>query len=101
MDTPSRGRSAPDMTVPHTQYSTGFVEQWFTAPEASSNWPQAALHTQWPGVSGNLLLQITTQPVWLILPVLKSEAFWLMMIPRPGAGVTRYSMRSTRQLIQV
>ncbi|OQU97690.1 hypothetical protein CLAIMM_03583 [Cladophialophora immunda] len=49
MDTPSRGRSAPDFREHHTTYSTGFVEQWFTSPSPSSQWPQAALHTQWPG----------------------------------------------------
>ncbi|OAP58281.1 hypothetical protein AYL99_07371 [Fonsecaea erecta] len=50
VDTPSRGRSAPDLAQHHTTYSTGFVEQWFTAPSSSSSsWPQAALHTQWPG----------------------------------------------------
>ncbi|KIY00453.1 uncharacterized protein Z520_04138 [Fonsecaea multimorphosa CBS 102226] len=51
VDTPSRGRSAPDLAQHHTTYSTGFVEQWFTATAsmASSTWPQAKLHTQWPG----------------------------------------------------
>src|SRR2546430_1729387 len=50
MDQPGRGRSAlrPDYgdTV---QRPTSWVQQQFTAPERSKLWPQATLHTQWPG----------------------------------------------------
>jgi pimeloyl-ACP methyl ester carboxylesterase len=50
MDQPGRGRSAlrPDYgdTV---QRPTSWVQQQFTAPERSKLWPQARLHTQWPG----------------------------------------------------
>ena len=50
MDQPGRGRSAlrPDYgdTV---QRPTSWVQQQFTAPERSKLWPQAKLHTQWPG----------------------------------------------------
>jgi len=51
VDQPARGRSAwrssvngPLQTVP-----VGTVELRFTAPERFKKWPQAALHTQWPG----------------------------------------------------
>ncbi len=50
VDQPGRGRSAlrPDYgdTV---QRPTSWVQQQFTAPERSKLWPQAKLHTQWPG----------------------------------------------------
>jgi pimeloyl-ACP methyl ester carboxylesterase len=50
VDQPGRGRSAlrPDYgdTV---QRPTSWVQQQFTAPERSNLWPQARLHTQWPG----------------------------------------------------
>ncbi|HMI96439.1 MAG TPA: alpha/beta hydrolase [Micropepsaceae bacterium] len=50
VDQPGRGRSAlrPDYgdTV---QRPTSWVQQQFTAPERSKLWPQARLHTQWPG----------------------------------------------------
>lgn len=31
-------------------YSAEIIEQRFTAPEKFMLWPQASLHTQWPGV---------------------------------------------------
>jgi len=34
-----------------TTYSAEIIEQRFTAPADFNLWPQAALHTQWPGVS--------------------------------------------------
>ena len=50
VDQPGRGRSAlrPDYgdTI---QRPTSWVQQQFTAPERSKLWPQARLHTQWPG----------------------------------------------------
>src|SRR5437588_7408865 len=50
VDQPGRGRSAlrPDYgdTI---QRPTSWVQQQFTAPERSKLWPQATLHTQWPG----------------------------------------------------
>src|SRR3954467_8346852 len=51
VDQPARGRSpwrssvnGPLQTVP-----VGTVELRFTAPEKFDAWPQAKLHTQWPG----------------------------------------------------
>ncbi|KIX99877.1 uncharacterized protein Z520_04513 [Fonsecaea multimorphosa CBS 102226] len=49
IDTASRGRSAPALEHKHIQYPTGFVEDQFTAPKHAAKWPQAKLHTQWPG----------------------------------------------------
>ncbi len=49
-DQPSRARSAhqPE-TGALTRHSVARVEQQFTAPARSKLWPQAQLHTQWPG----------------------------------------------------
>jgi pimeloyl-ACP methyl ester carboxylesterase len=51
VDQPARGRSAWRMTVngPLQDVSVTQVEQRFTAPEKFNLWPQATLHTQWPG----------------------------------------------------
>jgi len=50
VDQPGRGRSAlrPEYGET-TQRPTSWVQQQFTAPEKSKLWPQAKLHTQWPG----------------------------------------------------
>jgi pimeloyl-ACP methyl ester carboxylesterase len=50
MDQPGRGRSAlrPEYG-PTVQRPASWVEQQFTAPERSKLWPQAVLHSQWPG----------------------------------------------------
>jgi pimeloyl-ACP methyl ester carboxylesterase len=50
VDQPGRGRSGyfqPYGTPVHRD--PGSVAQRFTAPERAPQWPQAALHTQWPG----------------------------------------------------
>src|SRR5206468_3879857 len=50
MDQPGRGRSALRADYGDTvQRPTSWVQQQFTAPERSKLWPQARLHTQWPG----------------------------------------------------
>jgi pimeloyl-ACP methyl ester carboxylesterase len=51
MDQPGRGRSPyyADIYGPMAPMDTGWVQQQFTAPEKSMKWPQARLHTQWPG----------------------------------------------------
>ena len=53
VDQPGLGRS-PFVEVEYGPmgdpvFSTHMVEERFTAPEAFALWPQAALHTQWPG----------------------------------------------------
>jgi pimeloyl-ACP methyl ester carboxylesterase len=50
LDQTSRGRSPwkPGNGTQST-YSAEIIQQRFTAPEKYKLWPQAALHTQWPG----------------------------------------------------
>jgi pimeloyl-ACP methyl ester carboxylesterase len=50
LDQPSRARSPhqPE-TGEMTRLSVVRVQQQFTAPERYNRWPQAKLHTQWPG----------------------------------------------------
>jgi len=50
LDQPSRARSPQQPEVgPQSRLSVERVQQRFTAPERSNLWPQARLHTQWPG----------------------------------------------------
>jgi pimeloyl-ACP methyl ester carboxylesterase len=50
LDQPSRARSPHQLEVgTQTRATTDRVQQRFTAPERSKLWPQAVLHTQWPG----------------------------------------------------
>ena len=55
VDQPARGRSAwlPDLNGPLKRLSASTTERLFTAPEQfpeqQGAWPQARLHTQWPG----------------------------------------------------
>jgi pimeloyl-ACP methyl ester carboxylesterase len=50
LDQPSRARSPHQAEVgAQSRGSTSRVAQRFTAPERSTLWPQATLHTQWPG----------------------------------------------------
>jgi pimeloyl-ACP methyl ester carboxylesterase len=51
VDQPARGRSAwqPEVDGKLTAFPAERIEQLFTAPEVSGNWPQAKKHTQWPG----------------------------------------------------
>ena len=50
VDQPTRGRSAyNDAISPVIRFSASQLEQRFTATENFNLWPQAKLHTQWPG----------------------------------------------------
>ena len=50
LDQPSRARSAHQPEVgQQSRNGVERVQQRFTAPERSNLWPQAKLHTQWPG----------------------------------------------------
>ncbi len=50
IDQPARGRSAYlDTLGPNIRFSSAQLEQRFTAHEKFNLWPQAKLHTQWPG----------------------------------------------------
>jgi len=50
VDQPGRGRSGYFETYGKAAHrGTATTEQRFTAPERGKQWPQAQLHTQWPG----------------------------------------------------
>lgn len=51
VDQAGRGRSAYQATLygPQTTVNLDFVQKRFTAIENYNSWPQAHLHTQWPG----------------------------------------------------
>ena len=51
VDQAARGRSAwqPDVDGAVKSLSVSWVEERLTAPAATALWPQAKLHTQWPG----------------------------------------------------
>jgi pimeloyl-ACP methyl ester carboxylesterase len=51
VEQPGRGRSGyqPDLNGPQSFPAIKAVEDRFTAPERAMLWPQAKLHTQWPG----------------------------------------------------
>ena len=50
VDQPTRGRSAySDALGPLVRFPASQIEQRFTAHEKFNLWPQAKLHTQWPG----------------------------------------------------
>ncbi|MFO1057528.1 MAG: alpha/beta hydrolase [Dongiaceae bacterium] len=54
VDQPGRGRSAwqPGIDGSLSPVTVSLVERLFTAPEEAGEWPQARLHTQWPGGPG-------------------------------------------------
>ncbi len=51
VDQPARGRSAwqPGINGDLKSATVQTIERYFTAPESFNAWPQAKLHTQWPG----------------------------------------------------
>ena len=50
VDQPGRGRSGYFKSYgPSAQRDADSIAERFTAPERAEAWPQAALHTQWPG----------------------------------------------------
>ena len=54
IDQPMRGRSAAHPGDGPTRMFTATNEEWqFTAIEKEARWPQAKLHTQWPGEGPN------------------------------------------------
>lgn len=60
IDQTERGRSAwnPAGGTTETTYSAEIIEQRFTAVKDFMLWPQAALHTQWPGVCASKSSQV-------------------------------------------
>ena len=58
VDQTQRGRSPVLPGVgSFATFSAEFVSQLFTAVEKFNLWPQARLHTQWPGVSSKVFLE--------------------------------------------
>jgi pimeloyl-ACP methyl ester carboxylesterase len=51
VDQPARGRSPwhKDLYGPLMRLPAGFVERMFTATRELGTWPEAGMHTQWPG----------------------------------------------------
>jgi len=51
VDQPGRGRAAYEADVygPASPVNVDTTSRQFTAPERANRWPQARLHTQWPG----------------------------------------------------
>jgi pimeloyl-ACP methyl ester carboxylesterase len=51
VDQPTRGRSAWQQGIDGKVFTLDaqIIERLFTAPELHNEWPQAKLHTQWPG----------------------------------------------------
>jgi len=51
IDQPARGRSAwqPGLDGELKPITAAVIERLFTAPENFGSWPQATLHTEWPG----------------------------------------------------
>src|SRR5207247_6798039 len=51
VDQPGRGRAAyeADLYGPPTRLNLENIQRRFVAPERDKLWPQAHLHTQWPG----------------------------------------------------
>lgn len=79
VDQVGRGRSGdnPDAYGPYARLSTGDLESIFTGQERFDLFPQAKLHTQWPGgagVKGNLAFdQFYLSQVPYVASALKSE----------------------------
>jgi len=73
IDQPGRGRSGYNRPRygKATLRGTDSVERRFTAPENAGQWPQAKLHTQWPG-SGAPDDPVTLQMISGYLPEIES-----------------------------
>src|ERR1700736_4837408 len=52
VDQPARGRSPwlPDVDGKLATFTAEQIEARFTAPQAANLWPQAKMHSQWPGM---------------------------------------------------
>jgi len=79
VDQVGRARSGADPQIygPYTRFSVEQEESLFTAPEKYNLWPQAALHTEWPGgtgVAGNLVFdQFYASQVESVASTVKTE----------------------------
>lgn len=88
VDQPGRGRSAynPDAYTAQLWRNTALIEERFTAPERSQVWPQARLHTEWPGngVAGD---SVFDQFYAAQLPLIESASFQQLLNRHAGVAL--------------
>jgi hypothetical protein len=82
-----RGRSGfwPNSDITFSITSNVQIQQLFTAPELYNLYPQAKLHTQWPGVRRNYLLHCNTS----------EPSFSHRTVPKAIQSSTLFSERSS------
>ena len=89
VDQPARGRSPwlPDIDGKLATFAAEAIESRFTAPEAFNLWPQAKLHSQWPG-TGHI-----GDPVF--------DAFYATQVPylADGAETQRLNQQAVAALL--
>ena len=89
VDQPARGRSPwlPDVDGKLATFAAEAIESRFTAPEAFNLWPQAKLHSQWPG-TGHI-----GDPVF--------DAFYATQVPylADGAETQRLNQQAVAALL--
>ncbi|KAF8075977.1 Alpha/Beta hydrolase protein [Lyophyllum atratum] len=86
IDQPSRGRSAWQKHVDGVEstYDTFTIESHFTATQLHNLWPQASLHTQWPG-NGSIGDPVFDNFYASTMPSLDSDAETAMKIKAAGS----------------
>jgi hypothetical protein len=108
VDQPSRGRSPWQQGIdgPQSQFNTLTIEQRFTATRRFKLWPQAGLHTQWPG-NGSRGDETFDNFYASILPFLSSNEEASNKVQRAGValldkigvrGVQLFSQESSKYL---
>ncbi|HEX3860258.1 MAG TPA: alpha/beta hydrolase [Stellaceae bacterium] len=89
VDQPARGRSPwlPDIDGKLATFSAEAIQSRFTAPQDFNLWPQARLHTQWPG-TGKI-----GDPIF--------DAFYATQVPyvADGAATQRMNQNATAALL--
>ncbi|KAH0587092.1 hypothetical protein H2248_005910 [Termitomyces sp. 'cryptogamus'] len=88
IDQPSRGRSPWQKNIDGVQssYDTFTIESHFTATQLHNLWPEASLHTQWPG-NGSLGDPIFNVFYASTVPSLDSDAETAMKIREAGSAL--------------
>ncbi|KAF8165955.1 Alpha/Beta hydrolase protein [Crassisporium funariophilum] len=88
VDQPSRGRSAWQQGIdgPQSPFDTLTVEQRFTATQRFNLWPEASLHTQWPG-NGSMGDATFDNFYTSIMPALVSNTEASQKIQHAGAAL--------------
>lgn len=88
VDQPSRGRSPWQQGIdgPQSHFTTLTIEQRFTATRHFNLWPQAVLHTQWPG-NGSQGDETFDNFYASILPFLSSNEEASQKVQRAGVAL--------------